>query len=146
MNDDLIIAQAKSILASRFSQNPFSISTPQDVKDYLQLHLGEEERELFCVIFLNTRHQVLLFEVLFSGTVNKASVYPREIFKKALSINSSALILAHNHPSGVAEPSNADIALTEQIKTLGTALEINVLDHIICSGIGTVSLAERGLI
>lgn len=115
------------------------------VKQYLQSRLCDEERELFHVLFLDTQHQLLASETLFQGTLSSAAIYPREVAKRALELNAAALILAHNHPSGVAEPSDADVKITRQIREAVELLEIRVLDHMVIGKGEVVSLAERGL-
>ena len=113
---------------------------------YLQQRIGFESRELFACLFLNVRHQLLHWEVLFKGSVNKAHVHPREVLRRALELNAAAVILSHNHPSGVAEPSQADILLTRELRGLLQRIDVSVLDHIIVARSHYVSLAERGLL
>ena len=108
--------------------------------------LAHEEREVFGIILLDSQHGVLRFERLFYGTIDSASVYPREIVKLALLSNAAAVILAHNHPSGNPEPSQADIALTLRVKNALQTVDIRLLDHLVVSGSHSVSLAERALI
>lgn len=121
------------------------MTTPQAVKTYLQAQLRHWEQEVFAVLFLDNRHRVIRFEALFFGTINAASVYPREVVKKALAANAAALILAHNHPSGVAEPSVADEQLTQQLVAACRLVDIRVLDHMVVGDSEVVSFAERGL-
>ena len=142
---DDIIAEAKRILARR-TRKGVMFNNVRSVMDYLQVNMAEDDREHFVVIFLTTQHQVIAKEVMFSGTIDAARVYPREILKRCLELNGDAVILAHNHPSGVLEPSMADIAITEKIKTVCDVVDIRVLDHIIVTGQGAISLAERGLV
>ena len=145
MNDDEIIARAVSLLDARI-RNSSLISNNTEAKTYLRLQLGQLEREVFAVLLLDTRHHVLHYEELFRGTVDKANVYPREIVKTALLHNAAAIILAHNHPSGVAEPSQSDLVITERVKEAMALIEVRVLDHIVVT-IGTaISMAERGLV
>ena len=104
------------------------------------------QHEAFAVMFLNNQHQIIKFEVMFNGTVNSATVYPREVIKRALELNAAAIILAHNHPSGNPEQSQSDEAITQKIKDACNLVDINLLDHIIIGAKESVSLAERGLI
>ena len=116
------------------------------VRTYLQHRLSGLDREVFACLFLDTRHRLLAFEVLFLGSIDRTSVHPREVLKQALVHNAASLVLAHNHPSGNAEPSPSDVRLTEELRLLLMRLEIRVLDHIIVGHGQTVSLAERGLV
>ena len=122
------------------------MTNPDNTRQYLQLHFRDQERELFACLFLDTRHRVLALETLFQGTIDSAAVYPREILKRALELNASAVILSHNHPSGDPEPSQADIRITGTIKTALELINIRLLDHMIIGKGATVSLAERGLV
>ena len=123
-----------------------ALTSPQAVRDYLRLVLGGREHEVFVVIFLDAQHRVLSVEELFRGTLTQTSVYPREIVKAALRANAAAVIFAHNHPSGVAEPSQADELLTRQLKEALAMVDVKVLDHFIVAGRATLSFAERGLL
>lgn len=123
-----------------------ALESPQAVRDYLKAQLRHEPHELFACLFLDTRHRVLAFEVLFHGTVDGASVYPRAIVKRALAHNASALILAHNHPSGLCEPSQADVQLTEHLKKALALIDIRVLDHFIVGEGEPLSMLEQGWI
>jgi len=121
-----------------------AFTAPEIVKNYLTLSLALEEREHFHVLFLNNQHQLLLDARLFSGTIDGASVYPREVVKQALQCNAAAVILAHNHPSGVCVPSEADRGITAKLKQALTTVDIRVLDHIIVGHMETYSFAEHG--
>ena len=123
-----------------------ALTSPQAVRDYLRLALGGKEHEVFIVLFLDAQHRVLSSEELFRGTLTQTSVYPREIVKAALKNNAAAVIFAHNHPSGVAEPSQADELLTRQLKEALAMVDVKVLDHFIVAGRATLSFAERGLL
>ena len=138
-----IIAVAKEGLDASLVRDA-TFDTPQVVKDYLSLKLGGQEREVFAVVFLDSQHRVIEYRELFFGTLSQTSVYPREIVKAALSLNAGAVILAHNHPSGVPEPSRADEHLTQTLKTTLATVDVRVLDHIVVAGGRTVSVAERG--
>jgi len=120
--------------------------SPQSVKDYLQLQLADKPHEVFAVLFLDAQHRLVAFEEMFRGTLSQTSVYPREVVKRALALNAGAAILAHNHPSGVAEPSRADEALTQALKSALALVDVRVLDHMVVARGGVVSFAERGLL
>lgn len=123
-----------------------ALSGPGAVRDYLRLTLHARPHEVFVVVFLDAQHRVLASEELFRGTLTQTSVYPREVVKRALFHNAAAVILAHNHPSGVAEPSRADEYLTATLKTALALVDVRVLDHMIVGRGQVVSLAERGLL
>lgn len=119
--------------------------SPEKVRHYLSLQLAGLEYEVFSALFLDNRHRVLQYKVLFNGTIDGAAVYPREVVKKCLSANAAAIIFAHNHPSGVAEPSDADIAITQKLKDALALIDVRVLDHVVIGQGVHTSLAERGL-
>ena len=123
-----------------------ALSSPRAVRDFLRLALSGRDREVFVVLLLDAQHRVIAVEELFSGTLTQTSVYPREVLKIALRHNAAALIFAHNHPSGVAEPSSADEMLTRTLKTALALVDIQVLDHFVVAGSATTSFAERGLL
>ena len=143
--DDAIIAEALSILNSRLRQHGEAMNSPNTVKNYLRMKLAGLEHEVFCVLFLDSQNRVIGFEEMFRGTLTQASVYPREIVKASLANNATSVILAHNHPSGEAEPSRADIALTDVLKNALALIDVKVLDHFIVAD-NVMSFAERGLI
>ncbi len=120
------------------------LSSPNAVRDYLRLKLGQLGHEAFMAVFLDAQNRVIDLEILFTGTLTQTSVYPREVVKQALARNAAGLILAHNHPSGVAEPSQADRWLTDHLKQALALIDIKVLDHFIVAGNCTTSFAERG--
>lgn len=122
------------------------LSSPQAVRDYLRLQLGGLSREVFVVLFLDAQNRVLGNEELFAGTLTQTSVYPREVVKRALHHNAASVILAHNHPSGVAEPSHADEVLTRTLQQALHLIDVRVLDHFVVAGNQMVSFAERGLL
>jgi DNA repair protein RadC len=136
---------ARRALAQQLQRRPL-IDSPQAVADYLQLHLGHLHHEVFGVMFLDSQHQLLAWEEMFRGTLSQTSVYPREVVVRALHHHAAAVVLAHNHPSGVAEPSHADTALTRTLKTALTLVDVRVLDHFIVTAGGCQSMAERGLV
>lgn len=119
--------------------------SPQRVKDYLVLQLDGHGQELFGVMFLDGQHRLIRFDILFTGTLTQTSVYPREVVRQAMRHNAAAVVLAHNHPSGVAEPSRADEYLTQSLASALRLVDVRVLDHIVVGRGQTVSLAERGL-
>ena len=115
-------------------------------RDYLRARFKNCESEVFSCLFLNNQHHVMELEELFRGTIDGAAVYPREVVKRALYHNAAAVIFAHNHPSGIAEPSAADIAITRKLKTAMQTIEIRVLDHLVIGAGEVISFAERGLL
>lgn len=123
-----------------------SFDSPQMVRDYLRLRFGALEYEAFTVLFLDAQHRLIAAEEMFRGTLTQTAVYPREIVKRALVHNAGAVILAHNHPSGVAEPSQADRRLTDSLKGTLALIDVRVLDHFIVAGDSALSFAQRGLI
>ncbi len=138
-------------LARRSLINPLkerdALTSPQAVRDWLRLSLGGLQHEVFVALWLDAQNRLISTEELFRGTLTQTSVYPREVLKRALANNAGAVILAHNHPSGVTEPSPADIALTSTLKQALALIEVKVLDHfVVASGTSPLSFAERGLI
>lgn len=123
-----------------------ALTSPRLARDFLMAELRDRDQEVFCCLYLDTRHRLTGFEALFTGTIDGASVHPREVVKRALACRAAAVILAHNHPSGVAEPSQADELLTRQLKEALALVDIKVLDHFIVAGRATLSFAERGLL
>lgn len=123
-----------------------ALESPQQVRDYLKARLRHEPHEIFGCLFLDTRHRVLAFEALFHGTIDGASVYPRQVVKRALAHNAAAVILTHNHPSGIAEPSQADRLLTTRLKDALALVDVRVLDHFIVGDGEPLSMAEYGWI
>lgn len=140
-----ILDWAQRIIESRFKRCNY-LTSPEIVREYLRAQLATEEREVFCIIMLDSKHGVLHFEPLFYGTIDGANVYPREVIKTVLNTNAAAVILAHNHPSGDPEPSQSDIALTKRIQTALLTVDVRLLDHLIIGGAVAVSFAERGLL
>ena len=145
MTGDRVIQRALKILAERMRTGDV-LSSPGAVRDYLRLALSGKEHEVFVCVFLDAQNRVLACEELFRGTLTQTSVYPREVVKAALAANAAAVILAHNHPSGVAEPSHADQLLTQSLKQALVLVDIKVLDHFIVAGSAALSFAERGLL
>jgi len=142
---DEILTMAKKLIKRQFVRGQ-ALTSPDITRDFLMLELALLEHEVFYCIFLDNQHRVLKTEGCFKGTIDGANVYPREVLKRALKINAKALILAHNHPSGLAEPSEADRAITRRlIEALGL-IDIRVLDHFIIGGTEHFSFAEHGLL
>ena len=123
-----------------------AIRSPADTEAYLQARLRHLGHELFCCLYLDNRHRVLRFDEMFRGTIDGTSVYPREVVKEALAVNAAAIILAHNHPSGVAEPSQADERITKRLKSALELVDIRLLDHLIIGDGQATSMASRGLL
>ena len=122
------------------------LQNPNAVRDYLAVHYAGQEREIFGCLFLDNRHRLMTLEEMFAGTIDGASVHPREVVKRALRLNAAAVILAHNHPSGVAEPSQADELITVRLRDALALVDIRVLDHLVVGGATVTSFVERGLI
>lgn len=145
-DDDATIARALEIMATRMRTPGECLNSPQTVKDFFKLKLAEAEAEIFAVIWLDTQHRVIEYQELFTGTLSQTSVYPREVVKAALAVNASACIFAHNHPSGVTNPSRSDELLTAALKAALALIDVRVLDHIIVGAMATMSFAESGRI
>ena len=145
-----IISAAKELFARALEEDisihPISFNSPNVVKDYLRLVLGGRQQEVFMVLFLDAQHRLIASEELFHGTLTQTSVYPREVVKRALIHNAAAVMLSHNHPSGLAEPSSADRSLTDALKQALGLVDVRVLDHIVIGEQEALSFAERGLI
>ena len=122
------------------------LTSPEATRDYLKLRLYGSPHEIFACLFLDNRHRVILYEELFRGTIDGASVHPREVVRRVIETNAAAVIFAHNHPSGVAEPSPADLRITQRLKEALALIEVRVLDHIIVGDGEGTSFAERGLL
>ena len=122
------------------------MNNPESVNDFLSFHLRDRGREIFAILFLDNRHQVIKYEELFYGTLGSASVHPREVIKQVLHHNAAAIIIAHNHPSGVAEPSQSDADITVKIQKALQLIDVRLLDHIIVGDGEFVSLSNRGII
>lgn len=122
------------------------LSNPDDTRNFLMSELSGRAYEVFACLFLDNKHRVIHFEELFYGTIDSASIYPREVVRRSLQHNAAALILAHNHPSGIADPSQADISITEKLKKALDLIDVRVLDHFVIGDGYCVSLAEMGLI
>jgi DNA repair protein RadC len=129
----------------RLRQGP-SLTSPRAAREFLVARLRDKDHEVFCCLYLDSRHRLMCFEELFRGTIDGASVHPREVVKQALARNATAVILAHNHPSGVAEPSQADELITTRLRDALALVDIRVLDHLIVGDGTCTSLAERGVV
>jgi DNA repair protein RadC len=140
-----VLEIARRALAQQLAARPV-FDSPAKVKDYVALQLQALRHEVFAVLFLDSQHRLLRLEEMFRGTLTQTSVYPREIVKRALELHAAAVILAHNHPSGVAEPSRADEHLTQQLSKALQLVDVRVLDHLVVAGSSVVSFAERGLL
>lgn len=139
-----IIQMALCLLEKRVRKNARQFKTSEDTKNWLMLELSSLEREVFMVLYLDNQHRLIEKEVIALGGINSTEVHPREILKSALRHNAAAVILAHNHPSGWAEPSHADRHITDTLKNSLSPLDIRVLDHLVIGGAEVVSFAERG--
>jgi DNA repair protein RadC len=133
-------------MESRLQRHDQALDSPQAVRDYLRLRIADREHEVFVCLFLDSQHRLIAAEELFRGTLAETRVYPREVVKAALKHNAAAVIFAHNHPSGVAEPSRADEHLTQALKEALTLVDIRTLDHFVVAGAKVASFAERGLL
>lgn len=142
--EKVILQQAAFIIEERF-QRQDSYCSPESVMDYLQCQLAHEEREVFALMLLDNQHRLIQYLPMFFGTIDSASVYPREVVKAALNANAAAVILAHNHPSGISEPSDSDRRLTDKLVKALNLVDIRVLDHIIV-GERCCSFAQRGML
>ena len=147
-----LLATAEQILEAarqaieRKMQRGTSFTSPAAVKEYLRAKLAGFEHEVFAVLFMDTQHRLIEYAEMFRGTIDGASVYPRELVKEALRHNAAAVIVSHNHPSGNPEPSQADKVLTQRLKEALGLVDVRVLDHVIVAGTDTTSFAKRGLI
>jgi DNA repair protein RadC len=140
-----VMELARRGLSAGLREEPV-FTSPQRVKDYLQMRLGALPHEVFAVLFLDAQQRLIACEELFRGTLTQTSVYPREVVKRALELNTASVILSHNHPSGVLEPSRADELLTQTLKSSLQLVDVRVLDHVVVGRTGAMSFAERGLI
>ena len=122
------------------------MTSPSAVERFLAQALSPRDAEVFCILFLDNRHRLIQFDELFRGTIDGSSVHPREVVRRTLELNAAALVLAHNHPSGVAEPSQADELITRRLADALALVDVRVLDHMIVGGSGVTSFAQRGLI
>lgn len=140
-----VLELARRALACQLQEKTI-FSNPQAIRDYLQLQLGSREHEIFAVLFLDASHRLIVLEEMFRGTLTQTSVYPREVVVRALALNAANVVLAHNHPSGTAQASRADEAITQTLKAALALIDVRVLDHFIVTRTAAVSMAEMGLI
>jgi DNA repair protein RadC len=144
--EEEILAKARAILAKRVEREHDALTSPAATREYLIMKLADLPHEIFGMVMLDNRNRVITTVEMFRGTIDGASVYPREVAKEVLKHNAAAVILYHNHPSGVAEPSEADKRITDRLTKALALLDVRVLDHLIVAGLGITSFAERGLI
>jgi len=140
-----VVELARRALAQELKEKPL-FDSPQAVAHYLQLHFGHKPHEVFAVLFLDSQHRLIALEELFRGTLSQTSVYPREVVLRALHHHAAAVVLAHNHPSGAAEPSRADEMLTQTLKSALSLIDVRVLDHFVVTASACRSMAELGLV
>jgi DNA repair protein RadC len=138
---ELLLRDAQAELANRDVVN-----SPSAARDYLRLHFANLTHEVFIVVFLDAQNRVIACEEMFRGTLTQTSVYPREVVRAALAHNAATVLLAHNHPSGLADPSRSDEALTKALRSALSLVDVRVIDHLVCAAGRIVSFAERGLI
>ncbi len=144
-NAEQVMAAARSILEQLVCKGS-KMTSPEVVKDFLIVQLAKLEHEVFAVMMLDNQHRLIEFTEMFRGSIDSASVHPREVVKAALKCNAAAMILAHNHPSGHPEPSSSDRQITNKLKEALELVEVRVLDHLVVAGGKAVSFAERGLL
>lgn len=145
-DDDAVIARAIAILEDRMRKVSVLIGTPSAAKEYVRLQLGGLDHEVFGVGFLDSQNRLIEFRRMFTGTLTQTSVYPREVVKAVLEVNAASVLLTHNHPSGICDPSRADEKLTHALKSALALVDVRVMDHIVVAASGTFSFAERGLL
>ncbi len=146
MNEDQTIQEALNILEDRMVTKGALIGDNLLATQFLTLKLAEQEREVFAVLLLDTHLHLIEYKELFFGTIDEARIHPREVVKAALYANATAMIIAHNHPSGMAEPSQADINLTRRLADILKVVDVRIVDHVLVAGMETVSFRQRGLI
>lgn len=138
------IRRALNLLAKQLREPGVTFTSTRVTRDWLRLHMTGLEREIFVVLWLDNQNRLIAHETLFKGTINSTTVHPRELVKSAMKHNAASAVLAHNHPSQLAEPSQADRQITDRIKTALELVDVRVLDHLIVGGLDIVSFAERG--
>ena len=146
IEQEQIIKEGITILTSVYKREDLLATNPNQVKYFCQLQLATLEHEVFGVLFLDNQYRLIVFSEMFRGTIDSASVYPREVAKAVLQTNAAAVIFTHNHPSGDPEPSQADLRITKKLIEALKLFDVSVLDHIVVGGDKTVSFAEKGLI
>jgi DNA repair protein RadC len=145
VSDEAVIETALKLLSKRISRGPL-LASPRATRDYLRLRFADLEHEVFCLLYLDKRHRLIACEELFRGTIDGASVHPREVVKAALRHNCAAIVCSHNHPSGTSLPSQADELITQRLKAALDLVDIRLLDHLIVSATDSTSFAEKGLL
>jgi DNA repair protein RadC len=140
-----VLELARRYMSERLAETD-ALTNSDLTRDYLRARLRDYTHEVFACLYLDNQHRVTAMEELFQGTIDGAAVYPREVVKRCLHNNAAAVIFAHNHPSGLAEPSHADIAITQRLKTALNTIDVRVLDHVVVGRTEVVSFAERGLL
>ena len=140
-----VLEISRRALSQQLQSRPL-FDSPHSVRQYLQLQLGAKAHEVFAVMFLDSQHRLIAFEEMFRGTVSQTSVYPREVVVRALSLHAVAVVLAHNHPGGSAQPSRADEVLTQSLKSALALVDVRVLDHFVVTAQQACSMAEMGLV
>lgn len=145
ISESTILAAAEDVLRLRLDRQG-TIKTPTDAASFLRMRLGHLPHEEFHVLWLDTRHRVLATDKLFNGTLDGTAVYPREVVRRALEVNAAAVVLAHNHPSGVAEPSESDRRITVELREALSLVGVRILDHLVVGAGASVSMSERGLL
>ena len=144
-SQEATIREAISILETRL-KNKEVFSNPSEVKDLCRLKIGHMRDEYFCCLFLSAQHHLISFERLFRGTIDGSAVHPRVVVRRALELNAAAIIFTHNHPSGVSEPSSADIRMTNKLREALALVDVRVIDHLVAGTNETTSMAEKGLL
>lgn len=145
MEKQSVVTLAMKVLAVKHRAGRV-LSSPEETRSYLRLRLAEQKNEVFGCLFLNNRHRILDLRELFQGTIDGASIHPRVVVQQALELNAAAIVLWHNHPSGVAEPSHADEIITRRLKETLALVDVRVIDHFVVSAGESISFAERGLL
>ena len=143
--DDLVLKTALDLARNRFTRGCV-LSNPRATREFLRLQIGSREHESFCCIFLDNHHRVLAYEEMFRGTIDGASVHPREVVKRTLALNAAAIVFAHNHPSGSASFSHADELITRRLQEAMSLIDVRVLDHLLVTNEVVESMAERGML
>ncbi|HUF10256.1 MAG TPA: DNA repair protein RadC [Rhodothermales bacterium] len=144
VHEDPLIREAIGVLEKRIFKRDAKLTSPEGVREFLQLKLAPEASEVFAIVFLDSRHRVIAYEPMFHGTIDGAAVYPRAILKRAMEHNCAAVIIAHNHPSGETEPSDADRRITNRIKAVLEMVDVRILDHFVIGEGRPFSFAEAG--
>jgi DNA repair protein RadC len=140
-----VLELARRYMSEKLAESD-ALTNSDLTRDYLRARMRDYQHEVFACLYLDNQHRVMAMEELFQGTIDGAAVYPREVVKRCLHNNAAAVIFAHNHPSGLAEPSHADIAITNRLKTALNTIDVRVLDHVVVGRADVVSFAERGLL